>query len=91
MKVSTTMKRKIPSIKEYALAEMQDAKSELSVARQDFNYATQDYMDMAIEALHIAELRYNFACKKLHKLCEDATELPKRSFILEAILCTIGN
>ena len=70
-------KEKVLTNKEIALREVLQAKEELECARQNFNYASGDFVDLAIEALNLAELRYNLANKKLHKLCEDGIDLPR--------------
>lgn len=75
-------KEKVLTEKEAALLEVLLAKEDLTLARQHFDYAIPDYIDIAIDVLNMAEMRYNLANKKLHKLCEDGKDLPKRETII---------
>jgi hypothetical protein len=61
-------KKKIEfSEKDAALKEMLAARNELERARQMFNYATNEYFEIANTELTIAELKYNVAFTKLKK------------------------
>jgi hypothetical protein len=75
-------KKKIEfSEKDAALKEMLAARNELERARQMFNYATNEYFEIANTELTIAELKYNVAFTKLKKLCADKVDLPSIGII----------
>ena len=69
------------SEKEMALQNMLAARDELNRAMQMFNYATDEYFEIANTELTIAELKYNVAIQKLKKLCEDKVDIPSIGII----------
>lgn len=70
-------KKKIEfSEKDVALQEMLAARNELERAKQMFNYANDEYFEIANTELTIAELKYNVAFQKLKILCADGVNLP---------------
>lgn len=62
---------------EIALQEMIEAKAELVRAEQMFNYANNEYFEIANDELTIAQLRYEVCFKKLKKLCKDNKDFPQ--------------
>ena len=70
-------KKKIEfSEKDAALQEMLAARNELERAKQMFNYANDEYFEIANTELTIAELKYNVTFQKLKILCADGVNLP---------------
>lgn len=75
-------KKKIEfSEKDVALQEMLAARNELERVKQMFNYAEEEYFEIANTELTIAELKYDVAFKKLKKLCADGKDLPRIGII----------
>lgn len=69
------------SEKDIALMNMLAAKEELMRAKQMFDYANDDYFEIANNDLTIAQLKYDNAIKKLKKLCEDGKDIPQMNTI----------
>lgn len=67
--------------KENALQELLKAKAELERVKTLFNFATDDYFEIANNELIMAEMRYNVSFMKLRKLCEDGGPAPQMSLI----------
>ena len=75
-------KKKIEfSEKDAALQEMLAARNELERAKQMFNYANDEYFEIANTELTVSELKYNFAFQKLKILCADGVNLPSIGII----------
>ena len=47
------------------VTQLKEARSQLEVALNHFNYAEQDYIDIAIENLNSALENYNSLCKQM--------------------------
>ena len=62
---------------EIALQEMVEAKAELARTEQMFNYANNEYFEIANDKLTIAQLRYDIAFKKLKMLCANGIVVPQ--------------
>ena len=62
---------------EIALQEMIEAKAELARTEQMFNYANDDYFEIANTELTIAKLKYDVAFKKLKMLCANGIAVPQ--------------
>lgn len=69
------------SEKDIALRDMLAAREELARAEQMFDYANDDYFEIANTDLTIAQLKYDNAIKKLKKLCEDGKDIPQMNTI----------
>lgn len=73
----TMKKNKVFSEKESALNELLAARDELDRVRELFNWANEEYFDLANSELTIAELRFNNAVKKIRLLCKDGQDIPQ--------------
>lgn len=62
---------------EIALQEMIEAKAELARTEQMFNYANNEYFEIANDELAIAQLRYDVAFKKLKMLRANGIVVPQ--------------
>jgi hypothetical protein len=62
-------KRKLPSMKDMALQELVDARTELQRIEQMFNFAEDAYFEIANMELTIAKMRYKLAVSKLRMIC----------------------
>ena len=62
---------------EIALQEMIEAKAELARTEQMFNYANDDYFEIANTELTIAKLKYDVTFKKLKMLCANGIAVPQ--------------
>lgn len=72
---------------EQALEEMLEAKKELDLARQMFDFADQDYFEAANAALTAAEEKYKVSSKRLSAMVKDKSKeidtFPKRESFKE--------
>ena len=62
---------------EIALEEMIAARNELTRVETLFNYANDDYFEIANTELTIAKLKYDVAFKKLKMLCANGITVPQ--------------
>lgn len=70
-------KQKVCSEKEMALKEMLEAREELKRVQDLFEWATDEYFEIANMELTIAKLKYEVSIKKVHMLCKDGENIPK--------------
>lgn len=73
--------QKAPNEKEIALMQMVEARDEYERALDMFNYAIDEYFDIANMELTIAKLRYDVCVKKVRLLCKDGKDLPRMACI----------
>lgn len=73
--------QKGPNEKEIALMQMVEARDEYERALDMFNYAIDEYFDIANMELTIAKLRYDVCVKKVRLLCKDGKDLPRMACI----------
>ena len=73
--------QKAPNEKEIALMQMVEARDEYERALDMFNYAIDEYFDIANMELTIAKLRYDICVKKVRLLCKDGKDLPRMACI----------
>ena len=71
-------KKKILSEKEVALQELIEAREEVKRAEQMFNFAIEEYFEIANMELTIAQMRYKLVVSKLKKLCGQESENPQQ-------------
>ena len=69
--------QKAPNENEIALMQMVEARDEYERALDMFNYAIDEYFDIANMELTIAKLRYDVCVKKVRLLCKDGKDLPR--------------
>ena len=74
-------KKKTLNEKDYALLDFMEAKVELERVTAMFNYATDEYFEVANMELTIATMKYQLAFKKLKMLCADGDYVPRMSAI----------
>ena len=75
-------KKKVLSEKEMALMEVIEAHKELKRVRELFNWAIDEYFEIANMELTIAQLKYEVSMKKVMLLCRDGENLPQMSTIM---------
>ena len=62
------MKEKIPTLKESMMEELREARMNLLIAQDKFNYADEEYFEVANEELTIAQKRVNLCLQKIKNL-----------------------
>ena len=73
--------QKVPNEKEIALMQMVEARDEYERAMGIFNFAVEEYFEIANMELTIAKLRYEVCVKKVRLLCKDGKDLPRMACI----------
>ena len=62
------MKEKTPTLRESMMEELREARINLLVAQDKFNYADEEYFEVANEELTIAQKKVNICIQKLKNL-----------------------
>ena len=62
------MKEKIPTLKESMVEELYEARMNLLIAQDKFNYADEEYFEVANEELTIAQKKVNLCLWKIKNL-----------------------
>ena len=65
------MKEKIPTLKESMMEELREARMNLLIAQDKFNYADEEYFEVANEELTIAQKKVNLCLQKIKTLRDE--------------------
>lgn len=77
------VKEKALTASEEALLDVLEAEENFKIAEQNFNYASPDYVGIAIQEYNIAKEKRDIEHKRLREMCLKEGELPKRGFIYQ--------
>ena len=65
------MKEKTPTLRESMMEELREARMNLLIAQDKFNYANEEYFEVANEELTIAQKKVNLCLQKIKNLRDE--------------------